>query len=162
MALENSNEEVKVVKRGGCGCGCFTALLCLILVVCGSAFAYKKLMIDFDGYYATDRLIYSDEYGFCLLISYYPEYRKGDAKGFAVTHIPFEKLFTEKIQANKYGHDAADSKEQLDLYQLLATYADNVLIDSLAKSLSDSGISTRSVDIGSYGKYFVINNELVN
>lgn len=155
-------KEVKVVKRGGCGC--FTALLWLILIVCGSAFAYKKIMIDFNGNYATGRLIYSVEYGFCMLITYYPDYQKGDAKGFAVTHIPFEKLFTEEIQANKYGDDAADygdnmadSKGQLYLYQSLATYADNALIDSLAKIFSASVISTRSVDIGIHGKYFVIN-----
>lgn len=54
-------------------------------------------MLDFDGKYATDRLTYTDEYGFCMLITYYPSYQKGNAKGFAVTHIPFGALFTERV-----------------------------------------------------------------
>ena len=114
-------------------------------------------MLDFDGVYATDRLVYSDEYGFCMLITYYPHYQKGNAKGFAVTHIPFGALFTEKVQANKYGNDTADSKDMLDVYQLLATWGDNDLVDSLAKSLSSSEISTKSLDIGNHGKYFILN-----
>jgi len=147
-------EKVKVVKKGGF----FSTLLCLILIICAGLFAYKKIMLDFDGKYATDRVIYTDEYGFCTLITYYPSYQKGNAKGIAVTHIPFGALFTEKVQANKYGNDTADSKDMLDAYQLLATWADNDLVDSLTKSLlSDSGMSTKSFNIGNHGKYFIIN-----
>lgn len=146
-------EKVKVVKKGGF----FSTLLFLILIVCAGLFAYKKIMLDFDGAYATDRLVYSDEYEFCMLITYYPPYQKGNAKGFAVTHIPFGALFTEKVQANKYGNDTADSKDMLDAYQLLATWGDNDLVDSLTKSLSSSEISTKSLDIGNHGKYFILN-----
>ena len=149
---EKTVEKVKAVKRGGF----FSTLLCLILIVCVGLFAYKKIMLDFDGEYATDRLTYTDEYGFCMLITYYPSYQKGNAKGFAITHIPFGALFTEEVQANKYGNDAADSKEMLDAYQLLATWGDNDLVDSLTKSLSDSGMSTKSLDIGNHGKYFIL------
>lgn len=92
-----------------------------------------------------------------MLITYYPPYQKGNAKGFAVTHIPFGALFTEKVQANKYGNDTADSKDMLDAYQLLATWGDNDLVDSLTKSLSSSEISTKSLDIGNHGKYFILN-----
>ncbi|MBQ1710102.1 MAG: hypothetical protein II032_03205, partial [Treponema sp.] len=108
------------------------------------------------GTYATDRLVYSDEYGFCMLITYYPSYQKGNAKGFAVTHIPFGALFTENVQANKYGNDMADSKDMLDAYQLLATWGDNDLVDSITKSFSSSEISTKSLDIGNHGRYFVL------
>lgn len=145
-------EREKVVERGGF----FSKLLCLILIVCVGLFAYKKIMLDFDGKYATDRLTYTDEYGFCMLITYYPSYQKGNAKGFAVTHIPFGALFTEMVQANKYGDDMADSEEMLKVYQQLATWGDNDLVDSLTKSLSDSGMSTKSLDIGNHGKYFTI------
>lgn len=145
-------EKVKIVRRGGF----FSTLLFIVLIVCVGLFAYKKIMLDFDGTYATDRLTYSDEYGFCMLITYYPNYQKGNAKGFAITHIPFGALFTEIVQANKYGNDTADSKDMLDTYQLLASYGDNDLVDYFAKTLSDSGISTKSIDIGNHGKYFVL------
>lgn len=42
-------------------------------------------------------------------------------------------------------------------YQLLATWGDNDLIDSLTKSVSDSVMSTKSLDIGNHGKYFILN-----
>lgn len=145
-------EKVKVIKKGGF----FSTLLCLILIACAGLFAYKKIMLDFDGTYATDRLVYSDEYGFCMLITYYPSYQKGNAKGFAVTHIPFGALFTEKVQADKNRNDMADSKDTLEVYQSLATWADNDLVDSLTKSLSSSEISTKSLDIGNHGRYFVL------
>ena len=89
-----------------------------------------------------------------MLITYYPSYQKDNAKGFAVTHIPFRALFTERVQANKYGDDMADSEEMLKVYQLLATWGDNDLVDSL--TLSDSGMSTKSLDIGNHDKYFVL------
>lgn len=149
----NNQEKVIVVKKGGF----FSTLLCLILIICVGLFAYKKIMLDYDGTYATDRLTYTDEYGFCMLITYYPSYQKGNAKGFAVTHIPFAALFTKEVQASKYGNDRADSKEMLYAYQLLATWGDNDLIDSLTKSLSDSVMSTKSLDIGNHGKYFILN-----
>ncbi len=135
----------------------FIILLCLILIICTGLFAYKKIMLDYDGTYATDRLTYTNEYGFCMLITYYPSYQKGNAKGFAVTKIPFGSLFTEKVQADKSGNDTADSKEMLDYFQLLASYGDNDLVDLLVKSLSDSEIRTKSLDIGNHGKYFILN-----
>ena len=48
----------------------------------------------------------------------------------------------------------ADSEEMLKVYQLLATWGDNDLVDSL--TLSDSGMSTKSLDIGNHDKYFVL------
>ena len=94
MTQDNTSqaEEKRIVTKKG---GFFSTLLCLILISCAGLFAYKKLMLDYDGKYATDRLTYSDEYGFCMLIAYYPTYQKGSAKGFAITHIPFGALFTE-------------------------------------------------------------------
>ena len=41
----------------------------------------------------------------------------------------------------------------LDTYQLLATWGDNSLVDSLTKVFSDSKTSTKSLDIGNHGKY---------
>ena len=79
-----------------------------------------------------------------------------NAKGFAVTHIPFFALFTEAVQAGKNGNDISDSKKMLDAYQLLSSFGDNDLVDSLAKALSNSGISTKSVNIGDHGRYFVL------
>ncbi len=152
MTQDNNSqaeEKRRVTKKGGF----FSTLLCLILIACAGLFAYKKLMLDYDGKYATDRLTYSDEYGFCMLITYYPTYQRGSAKGFAITHIPFGALFTQEFQANKYGNDITDSKDMLDTYQLLATWGDNSLVDSLTKVFSDSKMSTKSLDIGNHGKY---------
>lgn len=143
-------------------------LVVLILCICITPFVYKKTILDYDGKYATDRLVYTEEYGFCMLITYYPDYHSGDAKGFAVTNIPFEALFSEKIQLQYrttllgntktwyrgYESDIADSKEMLDSYQMLATLGDNALVDSLAKLFLDSKISTRSIQISKYGNYF--------
>lgn len=137
----------------------FRPLLCflLILVICISPFAYKKAFIDYDGEYATERLIYTEEYGFCQLITYYPNYHSGNAKGFAITNIPFGALFTEEVRVSKNGNDTADSKEMLDSYQILATLGDNAFVDSLAKIFSDDAKkTTRSIQIGKYGKYFAI------
>ena len=121
-------------------------------------------MLDYDGKYATERIVYTEEYGFCMLITYYPDYHSGDAKGFAVTNIPFEALFSEAVQLFREGMDGmyreridtANSKELLDSYQMLATLGDNALVDSLSKLFLDSNISTRSIQIGKYGNYFAI------
>jgi len=50
----------------------------------------------------------------------------------------------------------ADSKDTLEVYQSLATWADNDLVDSLTKSISDSKISSKSLEIGNHGRYFVL------
>lgn len=133
----------------------FLKLIFLILIIVVAAFAYKKTMLDFDGTYASERVVYTEKYGFCKLITYYPNYQTGNAKGFAITNISFGALFTEKVQANKNGNAPADSKEMLDAYQLRATLGDNLLVDSLAKTLLDLKKGTKSFNIGDYGKYFI-------
>lgn len=102
-----------------------------------SAFLYKHFGIDYDGKYAKDRLVYTQEYGFTLLITYRPEYRVRGVKGVAIINIPFSDLFSDKVQANHYGRDAADSVKMLKTYQ------------------SEAAI-TNSFDVGSYGKYLII------
>ncbi len=149
---EKNEGKVKVVKKSSF----LGELLGLILILCICLFAYKKIMIDYDGQYATNRLTYTEEYGFCLLITYHPSYQTGQAKGFVITNIPFTSLFSEKIHANKNGDDMADSKEYLDVYQLIATFGDNDFANTMVKALSNSGVSTKSFDIGSNGKYFII------
>ena len=140
-------------------------LVVLILCICITPFVYKKIRLDYDGKYATERIVYTEEYDFCMLITYYPAYHSGDSKGFAVTNIPFGALFSEEFQRKidawynlRYyiGNDSAitDSKEMLDSYQMLATLGDNALVDSLAKLFLDSKKSTRSIQIGKYGNYF--------
>ncbi len=111
-------------------------LIFLILIIVIAAFAYKKMMLDFDGTYASERIVYTQKYGFCKLITYYPDYQTGNAKGFAITNISFGALFTEKVQANKNGTDPADSKEMLDAYQLRATLGDNIWVDSIDKNFA--------------------------
>lgn len=123
-------------------------VLCPILLSCT-----KSTSINYDGKYATDRVVYSYEHGYCLLITYYPNYRYGNAKGFAVTHIPLTSAFTRLIIN---GDDAADSKDLFEAYQLLATLGDNDLVNMLVKMLYDSEATTKSYDIGNNGRYFVI------
>lgn len=112
-----------------------------------------KGFINYDGKYATDKVVYSYEHGYCLLITYYPNYRYGNAKGFAVTHIPLKAGFT-RLMIN--GDDAADSKDLFEAYRLIATLGDNDLVNMLVKMLYDSEATTKSYDIGNNGRYFVI------
>ena len=144
-------EKVKVVRSGGC----LSSLLSLIIIILLGLFIFKKVMIDYDGTYATDRLTYTEEYGICLLITYYPEYQVGEAKGYAITNIPFFSLFNESLWAQKnYGTDPADSEEDLNYYRLVAAVGDNAWVDTISKSLTNT--STRSINIGNHGKYILI------
>ena len=103
-------------------------------------FGFKKLCFDYDGTYATDRITYSDEYGFTLLITYHTKYQRTDAKGYAIVHIPPEVLLTDKtIWARKDGYDTADSEDLFNNYQ-------SILLP----------LSLKSVEIPKKGKYFVI------
>lgn len=135
-------------NRHGKG-GCLTILICLILITIGGFFAYKTLMIDFDGEYASGRLVYTTTEGFCMLITYHPEYRTGNTKGFAVTNIPFITLFTQAAQAHNYCNAAADSKEMLNLYKVLSL-----------GSVVDASIA--GIDIGNKGKYFALSENGIN
>ena len=140
-------------KRRG---GCLSTLIILILLVVGIAFGYKKLVADYDGKYAVQRLTYTDEYGICLLVSYHPQYRTGNSNGFAIVHIPFTALLNFDA-INKTHRDISDNEDVYSNYQMLATYGDNALVDSLAKRFSDEiKMSTRSVDVGSNGNYFIL------
>lgn len=143
----NAVENIKIVRRGGC----FTALLCLVLIVFAGLFAYKKIMLDFNGVYATDRITYTDEHGFSMLITYYPNYQTGNSKGFAIIHIPITALFTEELQAQANGNDFADSETMLAAYKLLAEYE---------LPLQNFGFAPKSIDIGNHGKYFAKKFEL--
>ena len=146
------NTENVVKRRSGIG-----TLLFLIILIIAGLYAYKKIKIDYNGRYATDRITYTDEFGFCLLMTYHPNYQKGKAKGIAITHIPFKVLFTEQVWAEKNGHDKADSAEMLEQYQLLATYDSNDLAGYLYSLFSDNDV--KSVTIGNNGYYFAINAE---
>ncbi|NLK45077.1 MAG: hypothetical protein GX297_00215 [Treponema sp.] len=135
-------------------------LYLLILTVCFAPFAYKKTMLDYNGEYATNRLVYTEVYGFCMFITYYPNYQRGDVQGFAVINIPFKALFSEYGYANR--HYMADSKDMFGAYQLLAiSGGDDVFVASLFFSdpffveLLFSGIS-ESMPIGDRGNYFAI------
>lgn len=94
-------------------------------------------MLDYNGTYESERVIYTDEYGFCLLTAFYPEHRMGELKGSAVTHIPFVVLLSEEFFAhNRHEDDDEDSRQMLSVYKFLASYDDFV------------------IDIGNHGKYF--------
>ena len=134
----------------------FITLLCLLLIIGAGLFAYKKIGIDSNGYYANSRLTYTRDYGFSMLITYYPNNQRGDAKGFAVTNIPVAALFSERKLIQEYSKEKTDSKDILNLYQTLALLGDNNIIDYLARTFTESGRSTKSVDVGNKGKYFII------
>lgn len=157
-AGQNTNSEKGnvVIKKTNpfIGLLSFCLVIGLILIIAG--FTYKKTMLDFDGRYATDRISYNDEYGFYMLITYHPEYRTGNSKGFAIVHIPFTALFTERVQANKNGNDFADSEDSLQEYKILATVGDNDIVDSISKMLSSSTVSTKSYSVGNNGQYFIV------
>ena len=151
--------------------GCLSKILLLILIVVGIAFGYKKLAVDRNGTYATQRLTYNDEYGFCVLVSYHPQYRTGNSNGFAIVNIPFQALFdinrvNRALQVQDSDKDPlfyvatswlSDNKDLYTNYKLIATYGDNNLIDSLAKLFSDEiQMSTKSYPVGNKGNYFIL------
>ena len=86
----------------------FITLLCLLLIIGAGLFAYKKIGIDSNGYYANSRLTYTRDYGFSMLITYYPNNQRGDAKGFAVTNIPVAALFSERELIQEYSKEKTD------------------------------------------------------
>lgn len=135
--------------------GCLSKILLLILVIVGLGFGYKKLIADYDGTYATQRLTYTDEYGICLLVSYHPQYRTGNSNGFAIVHIPFKALLDfEEISKTRKD---CDDEDMYTSYQMLAKYGDNAIVDSLAKLFSDEiKMSTRPYQVGSNGNYFIL------
>ncbi len=135
--------------------GCLSKILLLILVIVGLGFGYKKLIADYDGTYATQRLTYTDEYGICLLVSYHPQYRTGNSNGFAIVHIPFKALLDfEEISKTRKD---CDDEDMYTNYQMLAKYGDNAIVDSLAKLFSDEiKMSTRPYQVGSNGNYFIL------
>ena len=132
------------------------SFLKFILIVCiftvGGFYGYKKLALDVDGDCATRRLVHTEEYGFCLLISYYPQYLSGDTKGVAVTNIPFFALFTEKVRDDRFGLDE----------NLLAKNLDAEILGRLFSALffgmdfDTKLLQTDGVSVGKYGKYLVI------
>lgn len=147
----NIQRETKIVKKSGC----LSKLLVFVFLIFVAVFGYKKIAIDYNGEYATDRIIWTDDYGFCLLITYHPKYQINEVSGFAVPHIPFTSLFTKKLRADRNGNDTADSKDMYESYQLLAAFTDNNLVDSLSRMFVEDPVG-RSVQIGNRGKYFVL------
>ncbi len=112
-------------------------------------FAYKKFALDYNGTYAKDRFIYDSDEGLCMLVTYYPEYRTGDAKGFAVAHLPLSALgfpIASGIEKRK-GNDIADSKEVLDSFQTKSTWGGSGLLSILSQLLGAESGSTNSFDI---------------
>lgn len=139
----------------------FKKLLILILIIGLPLFAYKKFALDYSGTYAKDRFIYDSEEGLCMLVTYYPEYRKGDEKGFAVTHLPPSALFfpfglLSSNDRERKGYDISDSKKILEAFQTKSTWGGSGLLSILSQLLGTESGSTNSFDIGKHGKYFII------
>lgn len=150
---ERPADKVTIIKKRSFFGGCLSFIIIICLLAAGGIFAFKKLLVDYNGTYATDRLTYTEEYGICLLITYHPQYQKGNAKGYAITHISVEDLISGKYNSN-HSYDTADSEDLMYSYQLLASYADNDLVNSFSTLLTNN--STKSFDIGSNGKYFLL------
>ena len=143
----------------------FKNLLIFILIV-GlvfglPVFAYKKILLDYNGTYAKDRFIYDSEEGLCMLVTYYPEYRTGGEKGFAVTHLPPSALFfpfglLSSNDRERKGYDISDSKKILEAFQTKSTWGGSGLLSILSQLLGTESGSANSFDIGKHGKYFII------
>lgn len=126
------------------GSNFFSGLLSFILLVfvLGSIFMFgaKKILFDYDGVYASDRITYTDEFGFSLLITYHTKYQSGDSKGFAIVRIPPEALVKDtSLRCRRDGDDIADSDQNLSYYE------------SLLLSLT-----LRTADIPGKGNYYII------
>ena len=153
--MENAETKKKAFKPFRILLGLIEAVLLLCILAAAALFAYKKIAVDYSGSYARDRLVYTKEYGFCLLIEYHPEYRVGKSNGFAVVRIPWNKIFSQDYQAKKDGKDSADSEELYSAYKLYAIAGDNTIADSIVR-IFNSKASTISRPVGSYGNYVII------
>lgn len=153
MEQEDSNknlERVKVVKKRGI----FKRALCLILIVYAGFILYKRRMINYIGLYASDRLIFSVNDGFCLLITYHPRNERENSRGFAYTHIPFWALFTKEWQAEKTGRDSADSEALYDEYCSLCELVEYRDAWGLMYEDEDYHLSQVGIIDYEYGTYF--------
>jgi len=128
-------------KRGFNPLSGLLSFILLVFIICaGFMFGLKKLCFDYDGTYATDRITYSDEFGFTILVTYHTKYQRSDAKGFAFVHIPPEELLSNKsLWARKDGSDPTDSEDMLKNYQSLLL-----------------PFSMKTTEIPKKGKYFVM------
>jgi hypothetical protein len=150
--------ESKAKSSGGIG-KFFLAILIILLIICAGLFAYKKFALDYNGKYANDKLVYTKDFGLCMLVTYHTENLEGDAKGYAIVRIPPAALLmpiaTKNFKEQRLENDPSNSEDMLRTYQLSATIGDNDFVDKLSKFFgSDKG--TKSYDIGNNGKYFIL------
>lgn len=135
--------------------GIILGILIVLVIAAGIGFyRFKKTRIDYEGKYGKDTLVYVKDYGFTILLDYNYDKKVNDVNGYAVVNIPFKSFFTnKKVLANDSGYDCADSEEFYLDYCLKAALLDNNFADSLSEALG--GNSTRSVQVGKYGNYFI-------
>lgn len=148
-------------KKGGC-LVCFGFLFVLAIVaVVGSGVYLKKVCVDYDGEYAQNRIVYEgEEYGFCVLTTYYPKNRIDTAKGFAITNMSLTEAVEFALEQHRTYYysikSLADSKEMFEHYKVM----------DFSNKLLDMGnlgsLGHKSFDIGKYGSYFVIEKSEVN
>ncbi|MBP5601117.1 MAG: hypothetical protein J6X78_00160 [Treponema sp.] len=151
-------------------------MILMLFIVIGTT-AYKAIAINHSGIYASNKLIRSKDYGLCMLITYKPEYQTNIAKGFVITNIPNKEFFSKRLRSNFSSYSIADSEDMLNVYKVMASVSDNKILDSvfdimslavdfygnrfingLFDYVSDSYQSIKSVELGKYGKYFVISS----
>lgn len=149
-------EKSKAKSSGG---KFFLLILIVLLTICAGLFTYKKIALDYNGRYANDRLIYTKDFGLCMLVTYHTENLEGDAKGYAIVRIPPAALLmpiaTKNFKEERLENDPSNSEDMFRAYQLSATIGDNDFVDKLSKFFgSDKG--TKSYDIGNHGKYFIL------
>ena len=130
----------------------FSLFIILILLCAGGIYGFKKIRIDYNGRYATERVLYSDEYEIYKLISYYPKHRLDDVNGFAIINIPVESIIEEGLSDSSR---ISDKEELLNLYKVLVTLFDDEDVSTISQLLN--GYSTKSVYIQNKGYYFVFN-----
>ncbi|MCR4939506.1 MAG: hypothetical protein K5930_05275 [Treponemataceae bacterium] len=98
--------------------GLLSFILLLFVISSVLMFGAKKIFFDYDGKYASNRIVYTDEFGFSLLVTYYTKYQRSEAKGLAIVHIPPEALVKDSsLRAKKKGGNIPDSEEYFASYQ---------------------------------------------
>ncbi len=136
----------------------FIIFLVVLFLILGSAlFAYKKLALDYNGRYANDRIVYTKDFGFCMLVTYHPELRSEDSKGYAIVRIPPAALLmpvvTKDFKQKRLEEDPANSEDMKNAYNRKTLFGDSEFFNALANLL---GSETKSYDIGKYGKYLIL------
>lgn len=134
-----------------------SAVLLVLIIAASSVFVFKTQIIECHGKYASNRLVKTQEYGLCLLVTYSSQYKVNSANGYAITNLKYTDFVTNEYLVGNNTNSLASDSDLYNAYVLTAGLMDNKFVSGISKAVS--GISTQSVEVGKYGRYFIVDHE---